>query len=76
MGFKGSFLKDMAAWRAEGWLHTEETVHQGIESWPEAFQSLFTVRAQGGQLRLFLWPCSVPSPMPCSSCLLPAYVSF
>ena len=41
-GKKGNFLKDMGGWLAEGKVQVEETVFDGIESWPMAFQSLFT----------------------------------
>jgi NADPH-dependent curcumin reductase CurA len=41
-GKKGNFLGDMNKWRLEGKLVAEETVFEGIESWPAAFRSLFT----------------------------------
>lgn len=40
-GAKGNFLPDMAKWISEGKIHQEETVWEGLERWPEAFQSLF-----------------------------------
>jgi NADPH-dependent curcumin reductase CurA len=36
------FLKRMHAWLREGVLKVQETRHSGLESWPVAFQSLFT----------------------------------
>lgn len=41
-GMKGNFLKDMSGWLNEGKVKAEETKFDGIESWPLAFQSLFT----------------------------------
>jgi NADPH-dependent curcumin reductase CurA len=41
-GRKGNFLLDMAAWLSAGKLTVQETVFEGIEKWPLAFQSLFT----------------------------------
>jgi len=41
-GAKGNFLVDMNNWFREGKLQVQETVSDGIESWPLAFQSLFT----------------------------------
>jgi NADPH-dependent curcumin reductase CurA len=36
------FLKDMSAWLREGKLVHTETVFHGLQSWPQAFASLFT----------------------------------
>lgn len=36
-----SFLEPMSKWWKEGKIEVEETVHEGIEQWPTAFQSLF-----------------------------------
>ena len=41
-GQKGNFLVDMHRWLREGKLVVKETVFEGIELWPNAFQSLFT----------------------------------
>lgn len=41
-GQKGKFLLDMAQWLKEGKIQAEETFFQGIDSWPAAFQSLFS----------------------------------
>lgn len=42
-GLKGNFLADMATYLKEKKIpHVEETVFVGIESWTEAFRSLFT----------------------------------
>jgi NADPH-dependent curcumin reductase CurA len=41
-GISPPFLADMARWRKEGKLQHTETQFQGLESWPEAFASLFT----------------------------------
>lgn len=38
----GAFLKPMAAWVKEGKIRAQETFFEGIDSWPLAFQSLFT----------------------------------
>jgi NADPH-dependent curcumin reductase CurA len=38
----GEFLEPMSKWWKAGHLHIEESVHNGIEQWPTAFQSLFT----------------------------------
>jgi NADPH-dependent curcumin reductase CurA len=40
-GEKGNFLQDMSKWLKEGKIHVQETYHQGIEQWPQGFQSLF-----------------------------------
>lgn len=40
-GKKGNFLKDMAGWVNEGKIVIEETVYNGIENWPVAFNGLF-----------------------------------
>lgn len=40
-GARGNFLLDMAQWFKEGKLVEQETVTEGIENWPLAFQSLF-----------------------------------
>jgi NADPH-dependent curcumin reductase CurA len=40
-GQEGNFLQDMSQWLQEGKVHVQETVFEGIEKWPEAFQSLF-----------------------------------
>jgi len=41
-GAKGNFLEDMNQWMREGKLAVQETFFEGIDSWVEAFQSLFT----------------------------------
>lgn len=41
-GKKGNFLQDMSGWLKEGKVKVEETFFEGIESWPLAFQALFT----------------------------------
>jgi len=41
-GAKGQFLADMSKWLGEGKLQVQETFFDGAESWPLAFQSLFT----------------------------------
>eukprot|EP01031_Cornospumella_fuschlensis_P027050 gene27050-32685_t len=42
MGRKGNFLEDMSRWLKEGVVKAQETVFNGIDQWPAAFQSLFT----------------------------------
>ena len=39
---RGNFLSDMHDWIKEGKIKVDETVFQGIENWPIAFQSVFT----------------------------------
>ena len=46
-GKKGNFLNDMAGWYKEGKIVEQETVTDGIENWPVAFQSLFTGANRG-----------------------------
>lgn len=46
-GQRGSFLKDMSAWWKEGKIKMEETFFEGVEQWPNAFQSLFTGKKTG-----------------------------
>lgn len=41
-GQKGSFLQDMHQFLRGGKIRVVETVTEGIENWPSAFQSLFT----------------------------------
>ena len=41
-GAEGNFLADMSKWLQEGKIVVEETKFEGIDSWPIAFQSLFT----------------------------------
>lgn len=41
-GKQGNFLEDMSGWVKEGKITVEETFFEGIESWPLAFQALFT----------------------------------
>jgi NADPH-dependent curcumin reductase CurA len=41
-GRKGHFLRDMELWYREGKVVEQESVHAGIESWPDAFLSLFS----------------------------------
>mmetsp|Transcript_37970 Transcript_37970/g.118468 ORF Transcript_37970/g.118468 Transcript_37970/m.118468 type:complete len:346 (+) Transcript_37970:72-1109(+) len=41
LGQEGEFLKDMATWVREGKLRVQETFFDGIESFGEAFKSLF-----------------------------------
>lgn len=41
-GKKGNFFSDMAEWLQEGKVKVQETFFEGIDSWPLAFQSLFT----------------------------------
>lgn len=40
-GKRGNFHTDMPRWIEEGKVHLEETIFEGIDSWPLAFQSLF-----------------------------------
>lgn len=40
-GKRGNFLADMSQWWREGKVVSEETIFEGIESWPVAFQTLF-----------------------------------
>ena len=43
MGKKGNFFKDMSGWLKDGTVkNVEETIYDGIDSWPRAFQTLFT----------------------------------
>jgi NADPH-dependent curcumin reductase CurA len=46
-GAQGNFLEDMSTWIQDGRVKTEETFFDGIESWPDAFQSLFTGKKLG-----------------------------
>jgi len=46
-GKRGNFLADMAQWYKEGKLTEQETITEGIENWPAAFQSLFTGSNKG-----------------------------
>jgi len=46
-GKKGNFLKDMYDWVQAGHITVEETVFEGIENWPVAFQGLFTGKNKG-----------------------------
>lgn len=46
-GKRGKFLADMAQWLGENKLVAEETVFDGIGSWPVAFQALFTGANKG-----------------------------
>jgi len=46
-GARGNFLKEMHGWWREGKLKVQETRFDGIEAWPEAFQSLFTGKNLG-----------------------------
>lgn len=46
-GQKGNFLKDMYDWVEAGHITVEETVFEGIENWPVAFQGLFTGKNKG-----------------------------
>eukprot|EP00746_Dinoflagellata_sp_MGD_P144580 gnl/MRDRNA2_/MRDRNA2_77294_c0_seq2.p1 gnl/MRDRNA2_/MRDRNA2_77294_c0~~gnl/MRDRNA2_/MRDRNA2_77294_c0_seq2.p1 ORF type:complete len:455 (+),score=103.45 gnl/MRDRNA2_/MRDRNA2_77294_c0_seq2:82-1446(+) len=46
-GERGAFLRDMKRWLKQGKLNITETVTEGIEKWPEAFQSLFTGKNNG-----------------------------
>jgi NADPH-dependent curcumin reductase CurA len=46
-GKKGNFLRDMHQYLREGKLIAQETFFEGIESWPVAFQALFTGRNVG-----------------------------
>ena len=41
-GKKGHFLRDMVRYWKKGQLQTTETIMDGLDKWPEAFQSLFT----------------------------------
>ena len=41
------FLRDMHAWLRAGKLVAQESVFQGFDQWPAAFQSLFTGGNQG-----------------------------
>lgn len=40
-GQKGKFLEEMSQWWKEGKLFVQETPFEGIDKWPNAFQSLF-----------------------------------
>ena len=44
------FVADMLAWRMAGKLHFEETIHEGLETAPEAFAGLFTGASFGKSL--------------------------
>jgi len=46
-GKRGNFFKDMHGWLKEGKVKPLETFFDGVESWPEAFQSLFTGKNNG-----------------------------
>eukprot|EP00013_Stygamoeba_regulata_P007077 CAMPEP_0177643142 /NCGR_PEP_ID=MMETSP0447-20121125/7998_1 /TAXON_ID=0 /ORGANISM="Stygamoeba regulata, Strain BSH-02190019" /LENGTH=351 /DNA_ID=CAMNT_0019145419 /DNA_START=49 /DNA_END=1104 /DNA_ORIENTATION=- len=46
-GQKGNFLEDMAKWWREGKLQVQETFFEGVEAWPDAFNSLFTGKNLG-----------------------------
>ena len=46
-GEKGNFLEDMSRWLKEDKVKAQETVYQGIESWPGAFHSLFLGGGKG-----------------------------
>lgn len=46
-GQRGSFHSDMQKWYAEGKVVAQETFYDGIASWPEAFQALFTGSNKG-----------------------------
>jgi NADPH-dependent curcumin reductase CurA len=46
-GRKGNFLPDMRRWLDEGKVKVQETFFDGMESWPMAFQSLFTGKNVG-----------------------------
>lgn len=46
-GAKGTFLKSMSEWLKQDKLVVQETFFDGIESWPTAFQSLFTGKNVG-----------------------------
>jgi NADPH-dependent curcumin reductase CurA len=39
---RGVCMQPLAQWWKEGKIQIEETLHNGIEQWPAAFQSLFT----------------------------------
>ena len=39
---KGAWLPEFSEGLREGWLKTTHTAFEGIESWPEAFASLFS----------------------------------
>ena len=41
-GKKGNFLRDMHTYLREGKLVAQETYFDGVETWPTAFQALFT----------------------------------
>lgn len=41
-GSRGNFIRDMSEWLGEGKIAVQETVFEGIEQWPMAFQALFT----------------------------------
>jgi NADPH-dependent curcumin reductase CurA len=46
-GAKGAFMDDMGRWLKEGKVVPKETFFDGIESWPMAFQALFTGENMG-----------------------------
>lgn len=44
---RGNFLADMHRFLREGKVSAEETVTEGIDNWPAAFQSLFAGKSPG-----------------------------
>ena len=46
----GEFYRDMGAWIASGAVTSRETVHDGIESMPDAFLGLFSGANTGKML--------------------------
>lgn len=47
MGIKGNFLEDMSTWLKEGKVRAQETTFHGLNTWPAAFQTLFTGKNLG-----------------------------
>ena len=50
MARAGEFYRDMAAWSAAGKLTREETIHDGLDSMPDAFLGLFSGGNRGKML--------------------------
>ena len=46
-GVKGKFLEEMVRWHTEGKIIAKETIFEGIEQWPVAFNALFVGRNIG-----------------------------
>jgi NADPH-dependent curcumin reductase CurA len=50
LGEMGDFYRDMGGWIASGAVKSRETVHDGIESMPDAFLGLFSGENTGKML--------------------------